>query len=495
VSLLLPLLRHAAVLLAAAAVGAVAAAPWVPGGGRTRLTSPERAAWGLAVGLALVAGSFPLGLLVGRPGWIPFLVLAGAAAAASFLRPPAAAGVSDAGLVSRTLAGRTAAALLSVIALGLALFAVRALTEPMWSNDFLAIWGLKGKTVYALSAVPRRLISDASLAFSHPEYPLGIPFLYAGLASLAGGWDDHAAAVLFPLIQAATLLALAGWLRRRGVPRPVVLSAAAVLALDLPLYTASHVGLADIPLSFFALLLGTSLSDADDGTDSGAPVRLALASALAAATKNEGLFLAGAALVVGILFTRRAPPSRREDGAPRDRGVARPQAGDAAPRRRDLALAVVLPALAVFVPYRLWRGHAPLRDFDFGLLAPARWGELAARVVETAGQEAQHVLLPSLATVAALAVLFALGRRTPWADRLLALGACAAAAYVFLPSLGLYPGHPELGPLFLVRTAVGRTLSALGPLVAAGLAGRLGALVSGAASAAAVHPADAGHVP
>jgi len=461
------------VLLAAAAVGAVAAAPWVPGGGRTRLTSPERAAWGLAVGLALVAGSFPLGLLVGRPGWIPFLVLAGAAAAASFLRPPAAAGVSDAGLVSRTLAGRTAAALLSVIALGLALFAVRALTEPMWSNDFLAIWGLKGKTVYALSAVPRRLISDASLAFSHPEYPLGIPFLYAGLASLAGGWDDHAAAVLFPLIQAATLLALAGWLRRRGVPRPVVLSAAAVLALDLPLYTASHVGLADIPLSFFALLLGTSLSDADDGTDSGAPVRLALASALAAATKNEGLFLAGAALVVGILFTRRAPPERR----------------------RDLALAVVLPALAVFVPYRLWRGHAPLRDFDFGLLAPARWGELAARVVETAGQEAQHVLLPSLATVAALAVLFALGRRTPWADRLLALGACAAAAYVFLPSLGLYPGHPELGPLFLVRTAVGRTLSALGPLVAAGLAGRLGALVSGAASAAAVHPADAGHVP
>jgi len=468
VSLLLPLLRHAAVLLAAAAAGALAAAPWVPGGGRARLASPERAAWGMAAGLALVAGSFPLGLLVGRPGWIPFLVLAGAAAAASLLRPASKAAVSDAHAVSAPGAGRTAVALRAVIALGLALFAIRALTEPMWSNDFLAIWGLKGKTIYALSAVPRRLFSDPTLGFSHPEYPLGIPFLYAGLASLAGGWDDHAAAVLFPLIQAATLLALAGWLRRRGVPRPVVLSAAAVLALDLPLYTASRVGLADIPLSFFALLLGTSLSDAVDGSDSGAPVRLALASALAAATKNEGLFLAAAALAVGLIA------SRRRDGSPRDPG--------ASGRRRGLALAVVLPALAVFVSHRFWRGSAPLRDFDFGLLAPARWGELASRMAETAGQEALHVLLPSLAIVAALAVLFALGRRTPWADRLLAIAACAAAAYLFLPSLGLYPGHPEMGPLFLVRTAVGRTLSALGPLVAAGLAGRLGALVSGAAS-------------
>ena len=207
---LVSLVRHTAVLFAAAAVGALIAAPWVPGGGRLRLFSAERAAWGVAVGLALVAGTVPLALLVGvRPGWIVFLVLAAAAAAASLLRPAAGSSVPEANLAEAFGRGASAAALRSVIVVGIALLTLRALTEPMWSNDFLAIWGLKGKMIYALSAVPDRLHADPSLAFSHPEYPLGIPFLYAGLASLAGGWDDHAAAVLFPILQAATLLARA----------------------------------------------------------------------------------------------------------------------------------------------------------------------------------------------------------------------------------------------------------------------------------------------
>jgi hypothetical protein len=470
--LLVSLSRDVAVLLAAVGTGALVAAPWVPGGGRARLGTPERVAWGVAVGLALVAGSVPLALAVGtRPGWIPFLALAAAAVAAASRRPAAEPIVPE-DCRSEVVGRATAATLVSLIALGVALFALGALAEPMWSSDFLAIWGLKGKTIFALSAVPERLHTDPAIAFSHPEYPLGIPFLYAGLASLAGTWDDHAAAIIFPVFQGATLLALAGWLHRRCVPRRVVLSAAAVLAFDLPLYTASGVGLADIPLSFFALLLGASLSDAVDRTDRGALGRLALASALAVGTKDEGLFLAASALVIGVAAT---PASQRY-------------------RRRDVALAIGLPALALLGSHRLWSGPVTLRDFDFGLLAPARWGELGVRIAETSGHEALHVLLPSLVSTAALAALFALGQRTPWADRLLLLAACAAVAYLALPALGVIPGHPERGPLFLVRTAVGRTLSALGPLVAAGIAGRLGALSAGMASGAAVNPANTGHV-
>jgi hypothetical protein len=160
-----------------------------------------------------------------------------------------------------------------------------------------------------------------------------------------------------------------------------------------------------------------------------------------------------------------------------------------------VGLAVALPALAVAVAHRLWRGPSRLRDFDFGLLAPARWSELGPRLVETARLEAVHVLLPALAIVVSLVALFVIGRRTPWADRLLALAACAGAAYLAAPVLGVVPGQPEMGPLFLVRTAVPRTFSALGPLVVAGLAGRLVALVTRPASVAAVHPADAHDVP
>jgi hypothetical protein len=50
---------------------------------------------------------------------------------------------------------------------------------------------------------------------------------------------------------------------------------------------------------------------------------------------------------------------------------------------------------------------------------------------------------------------------------LLVLAACGFAAYVFLPALAV------AGPRWLVQTAFARTVSALAPLVAAGVAIRL----------------------
>ena len=41
---------------------------------------------------------------------------------------------------------------------------LRALTEPMWSNDFLAIWGLKGKAIFAAGAV-LQILGMVGLAF------------------------------------------------------------------------------------------------------------------------------------------------------------------------------------------------------------------------------------------------------------------------------------------------------------------------------------------
>ena len=49
---------------------------------------------------------------------------------------------------------------------------------------------------------------------------------------------DHALALLFPFFQVATLAALFGWLRRRGVSWPVPLAAAALLSQLEPLYSA-----------------------------------------------------------------------------------------------------------------------------------------------------------------------------------------------------------------------------------------------------------------
>jgi hypothetical protein len=456
---LLPALAQVAgVLLLFTAAGAVGAMALVPPG------SPraERAAWAFASGLAILAASVPLCLAIGiRPGWTGALVLAGLSAVAGW-RARLPAGNSFGGTMA-PLRG-PARLWLAVLGLGVALYALRALTEPMWSNDFLAIWGLKGKLIFLESRVPERLFTDSSLSATHPEYPLGLPFLYAGLASLLGRWDDHAMALLFPALQVATALALVGWLRRRGAAPTAACAAAALLSLFEPLYAAYITGMADVPLSLFFLLLAAALSDALDDTDPGAVRRLAVAAGLCVATKNEGLFFVIGAILLGTVASRRT--GRR-----------------AAP----ILAALLLPTAAVVLAQRLRWGSPPLGDFDFGLLRPSSWGALAERFARTLTLAFREVILPAAPGLFAVLVILFAGRRTRWADRLLVLAALSGLAYLVLPAFAVYPGMPDLGPALLVRTALARTCAALAPLVAAALAGRL---APGAVDAGASAPAD-----
>src|SRR5262249_60330299 len=107
----------------------------------------------------------------------------------------------------------------AAVGAGLLLYLLRALTEPMWSNDYLAIWGLKAKTIFATRSLPPWPFRDPAAGFSHPEYPIGLPLALAGIAGILGRWDAHATALLFPVLQAATIAVVFGWLTRRGEPR------------------------------------------------------------------------------------------------------------------------------------------------------------------------------------------------------------------------------------------------------------------------------------
>lgn len=432
----LALAEVGAILLAVCAVGWGLSAALVPAGRRARA---ERFAWAVAAGLGLLAGSVALAFAFRlRPGWLPFLALAALTVPISRLMR-----VRERPAVQERERFSTAEAVLSVvIASGVALYALRALTEPMWANDYLAIWGLKGKTFFGEGLVPDRLFLWRSLSFAHPEYPLGLPLLYAGVAFLLGRWDDHAMALLFPLFQVATLLALFGWLRRRGASRPLALGAAALLAHFEPLYRAFTTGMAEVPLSFGLLLLGTAFSDRLDRADRGASRRLALASVLCVATKNEGLFFVAAALLLAAVFAFGR------------RGFA----------ARAAAL-IALPAAVVIAAHRLIRGSLPLSDFDFSLLR--RPSELAPRIVESIATVLAETPPAAWIGVGALALLIAAGRPSPAGARLLALAACGLVAYLFLPALAV------AGPAWLVRTAFFRTTAALAPLVAAGAAARL----------------------
>ncbi len=430
----------AGILLAAGVVGFFAAGMLAPAG-----RPGERVAWGFLLGLLLLAGFVPIALAVGgRPGWLAFaaasiLLLAASRAArrpAGPEAPPRGAARGHAGIVI---------VLRAAVAGGVLLYLLRALTEPMWAADFLAIWGWKGKVIFGARGLPPWTWTTPELAFTHPEYPAGLPLLDAGIAFLLRRWDDHALALLFPAVQVATLLLLVCWLERRGVGRSVALAAAAALALFEPLYRAFTTGMAEVPLSFLLLAIGMSLVDAVEG-DPGAQRRLALAALGAAALKNEGMFVAGAAALVALLW--RGRPLRRRAGT---------------------ALAAILPALAAAGAHRLRTGPLPLRDFRAGfLLEPGFAGRIALGLRTIAAE----VLLPAWPLLAALVLLTAAGRRSVDARALLALAALPLFAYAALPAFCVW------GPDWLVRTAFARTSAALAPLLAAALALRLSPVFS-----------------
>ncbi len=251
------------------------------------------------------------------------------------------------------------------------------------------------------------------------------------MAFLTGRWDDHAMALLFPAFQIATLLVAFGWLRRRGASAEVALLAAAILACFEPLYSAFLTGMAEVPLSLGLLLFGTALADVLDGERAGAFKRLALASALIAGTKNEGLFFAAAGCLFALAF--------------------------GGSRRWKAALAALPTALLVHALHLAWRGLLPLTDFEPSLFTMERvWDSLAA-----AGDLLGWT---SVVDLALLAVLIALGGRVPAGNRLLLLTACGLAAYLILPALAVR------GPEWLIQTTLLRTTAALAPLVAVAIA-------------------------
>jgi hypothetical protein len=394
----------------------------------------ERLGWSGSLGCAVLIGSVPMALGPGVSPRMVFVVLAAVVIAIALrFRLAAPEERSDrAGTLSRVL--------LAVIFLGVAVYALRALTEPMWSNDFIAIWGLKGKTIFLARGYPERFYTSSPIAYSHPEYPLGLPLLYAGLSFLTGRWDDHAMALLFPFLQAATLLILFGWLRRRGVSPMAAGAAAAIVSWFEPLYSAFLTGMAEVPLAFGMLLFGTALVDTLDEADGGAVRRLALASALIAATKNEGLFLAAAGFFIALVFGKAA--------------------------RWRVAAAALAPALLVRAFHFPWRSRLPLADLEAGLLSSDRvWDSLAA---------AGSLLGPAgWAALGLVVVLVAAGGRVPAGTRLLLLAAAALAAYLVIPALAVR------GPAWLVETTLRRTSAALVPLVVAGIAVRFSGGSSG----------------
>ena len=361
-----------------------------------RLHGCETFAWSFALGLlvhaALEAAASELGA---APGAAAFLDLDAAVVAASFLlRRPSVRERPAAGSRSGSVPRRDRRAILlgAAAAAGALLFLVHSLSATPDATDYLAIWGLKGRTIAASGSIPSRLFHDPALVWAHPEYPLLVPLTLAALARFAGRWSETGVVFFYSLCQIATLAALFGFSARRGSAFRGAL-AAALAALCVGLYARGNLGTGEIPMALGWVLLAQSFLDAvenEEKKEPGSLLRFSAASLLCAAIKKEGAVLP-VLLALWALVAAAASRDRRA--------------------RLRIALAAILPVLAHGAILRLAIGPVRARDFDLGLFQPARWGELPPRLLDAASRIFSVALLPALPAILAIAIFFAVTRR------------------------------------------------------------------------------------
>jgi hypothetical protein len=403
------LLRDAAFLAAALALSA-----WAAGRGFRPLlgglSRGERLAWSLALGFAIEITVFLAIVAAGaRPSPLPMAAgLATVLLASAFakrLRPPGEDRIR--GLAALLLAATAAAALL---------FAIAAISEPMWSNDYLAIWGFKGKTIALSGVLPSRLFHDPMTRWSHPEYPLLVPLVLAASSAAVGSWNDQALALLYPVFQVILLAALYGATKRRTGPIAAAL-AALVAACFFGFFRAFGAGMADIPLAAFLVLFATAMIDFLDAPTRPAGARLAISALLCAATKQEGSLFVLIACAWGLIFALR-----------RSR-----------PRIVPFLALTAVPVLLHQLVLTALRGRIADRDYDWTLLRAGT--ALVPRAAAVASSILRESIRPEAIPLAALAgfLLFARpagGARTlallgpPVAMQLVVYGAvCGFSAY------------------------------------------------------------------
>jgi hypothetical protein len=190
---------------------------------------------------------------------------------------------------------------------------VRTMTSlviPLNDGDGHAIWCFKAKILYYDTVRTTDYFARHELMYSHGQYPLLVPFMYAWVSTVVGHWDDMGMFILNPINLDVFAILLYCTLRKFAA-RPVALTVTAILSSLPALMHYAECGQADVPLM---LISGASLFCLLDWMKSRYLPSLILASVLIAGamfTKEEGkiiflahLLVAGLSVFVG--------PSRSE---------------------------------------------------------------------------------------------------------------------------------------------------------------------------------------
>lgn len=179
--------------------------------------------------------------------------------------------------------------------------------------DGLLNWEIKAHYAFlGGGTIPREYYSSAGRVFSHPEYPLTIPFTEVWLYLWMGEPNQFWVKIIFPLFYAACALVLALLASRLTGKRWIGLLMAALLPF-VPAVIASPggvlVGYVDIPLSAYYLAAIGYLLLWFRSNNLRHMMVFSACSALLPWTKTEGIILWGVFVLVGFVlsFAKQRP--------------------------------------------------------------------------------------------------------------------------------------------------------------------------------------------
>ena len=288
---------------------------------------------------------------------------------------------------------------------------------------------------------PWAYLSDASRIWSHPQYPLMVPFAEFWIYSWLGRVDQAAIKILFPLFYFSLIALVCGSVRRMATARVSLLTGIAMgLLPPLTLLPGAASGYADVPLAAaavgsvcFGLLALQTKNDE-------AWVLAGVLSAIATWTKVEGVLLAGsvAAAAFAALKSGSAPV-------------------------RTMRPLVWIP-LAAALPWLVVQQRYGMASADFMPVSPAALLESVTRLQAVGGIFARELLRPGQWGVVwpawCVAIAFVVVLRRPRPSEWFLVGSVALPLVLYL-IVFTWSAWPD--PLEHERTALPRLLVPVAP--------------------------------
>ncbi len=219
--------------------------------------------------------------------------------------------VQRGGLLSSSAISRWELLLLLALSIEIVWCLIRAGSTPLMAFDAAGIWGYKAKQIFMFHGIPIGELGNVRFPIYHADYPLLIPLNQAFIYFFQGHINDFAAKLLFAGFYLSTLVLFFSFSGRVLPTRFPRLTLTFLLASTPYFSDQATNGYADLPLAYFFFCSVILLFQ---WTREPSLIFISLSSlyaAFAGMTKNEGLMLAIAMILVLMLAWLRLNRERK----------------------------------------------------------------------------------------------------------------------------------------------------------------------------------------